>query len=72
MGRGKLKAYKPDMNAPEKSDIGIVPKKEPNKIGKPMAEVLEGRPVANGKTVECDCDLYTGAGGNIEWTRQDT
>jgi hypothetical protein len=39
------------MYAPEKSDIGIVPEKEPNKIGKPVAEVLEGRLVANGKTV---------------------
>jgi hypothetical protein len=60
------------MHASEKSDIGIVPEKEPNKIGKPKAEALEGRLVANGKTVEFDCDLYTVTGGNIEWTRQDT
>jgi hypothetical protein len=39
------------MNAYEKSDIGVVPRKEPNKIGKLIAEVLEGRLVANGKTV---------------------
>jgi hypothetical protein len=39
------------MNASEKSDIGIVPEKESNKTGKPVAEVLEGRPVANGNTV---------------------
>ena len=39
------------MNASEKSDIGIVPRKEPNKIRKLIAEVLEGRLVANGKTV---------------------
>jgi hypothetical protein len=39
------------MNASEKSDIGIVPRKEPNKIGKLIAEVPEGRLVANGKTV---------------------
>jgi hypothetical protein len=39
------------MNASEKSDIGIVPEKEPNKIGRSIAEVLEGRLVANGKTV---------------------
>jgi hypothetical protein len=39
------------MHAPEKSDTGIIPRKEPNKIGKLMAEVPEGRPVANGKTV---------------------
>lgn len=72
IGRGKRRANKPGMQASEKSDIGIVPRKGPNKIGEPMAEALEGRLVANGKTVECDCDLYTGAGGNIEWTRQDT
>jgi hypothetical protein len=72
IGRGKRKAYKPGMHAPEKSDIGIVPRKEPNKVRKLTAEALEGRPVANGKTVEDDCDLYAEAGGNIEWTRQDT
>jgi hypothetical protein len=60
------------MNASEKSDIGIVPEKEPNKIEKSMAEVPEGRLVANGKTVEFDCDLYTVTGINREWTRQDT
>jgi hypothetical protein len=54
------------MNASEKSDIGIVPEKEPNKIGRLIAEVLEGRPVANGKTVEFDCDLYTVSGINME------
>jgi hypothetical protein len=35
--------------AAEKSDTGVVPKKEPNKIGWPMAEALEGRPVTKGK-----------------------
>jgi hypothetical protein len=39
------------MDAPEKSDIGIVPEKELNKIGRSIAEVLEGRLVANGNTV---------------------
>ena len=72
IGRGKRKAYKPGMNVPEKSDIGIVPRNGPNKTRKLVAEVLEGRPVANGKTVEDDCDLYAETGGSIEWTRQDT
>jgi hypothetical protein len=49
IGRGKPKAYKPGMHASEKSDIGIVPRKWPNKIRKLMVEALEGRPVANGK-----------------------
>jgi len=39
------------MNVSEKSDIGVVPRKEPNKIGKLNTEVPEGRLVANGKTV---------------------
>jgi len=39
------------MYASEKSDIGIVPEKEPNKIRELVAEALEGRPVANGNTV---------------------
>jgi hypothetical protein len=31
IGREKRTAYDPDMNAAEKSDIGVVPVKEPNK-----------------------------------------
>ena len=31
IGRGKRTAYKPGMNAAEKSDIGIIPAKESNK-----------------------------------------
>jgi hypothetical protein len=39
------------MYVAEKSDIGIVLKKEPNKMTCPhvVAEVLEGRPVTKGK-----------------------
>jgi len=33
IGRGKRTAYKPGMNAAEKSDIGVVLVKEPNKTG---------------------------------------
>jgi len=37
------------MNAVEKSDTGVVPKKEPNKVGSsPTAEALEERPVTEG------------------------
>jgi len=60
------------MNAFEKSDIGIVPKKEPNKIGKPMAEALEERPVANGKSGRDNCDPYSETGANIAWPGQNT
>ena len=45
---GKVCGRNPDMHAVEKSDIGIVPKKAPNKVGKPMAEVLEGRTMTKG------------------------
>ena len=44
-------AYNPDMYAAEKSDIGIVPVKVPNKVGKPTAEVLEERPDGQGEPV---------------------
>ena len=36
---GKACGRNPDVYAAEKSDTGVVPKKEPNKIGWPMAEV---------------------------------
>ena len=42
-------AYNPDMHTAEKSDIGIVPMKAPNKVGKPTAEVLEERPDGQGE-----------------------
>ena len=46
---GKACGHKPDMNAVEKSDTGVVPKKEPNKVGSPpTAEALEERPVTEG------------------------
>lgn len=48
IGQGRPVAAILDMHAAEKSDIGIVPKKVPNKIGRPMAEVPEGRPVTKG------------------------
>ncbi len=44
-------AYNPDMNAVEKSDIGIVPVKESNKIDLSVAEVLEERLVTKGNCV---------------------
>ena len=37
------------MNANGKSDIGIVPEKESNKIMRKVAETLEERPVTKGK-----------------------
>jgi len=48
------------------------PVKAPNKIGKPIAEVLEGRPATKGNSEENVCDLYTEAGGSIERAGQDT
>lgn len=48
-GRGKPEAYKPGMYTVEKSDIGIVPKKEPNKAdAQSAAEAPEGRPMTKG------------------------
>jgi hypothetical protein len=48
--------------AAEKSDTGVVPKKEPNKIGWPMAEALEERPVTRGNFCRDDCKLYAVTG----------
>ena len=49
---GKACGRNPDMNATEKSDIGVVLKKEPNKMAYScvMAEVSEERPVTKGNS----------------------
>ncbi|MGA1825365.1 MAG: hypothetical protein ACMUIP_11965 [bacterium] len=65
---GKVCGRNPDMYATEKSDIGVVPKKVPNKTGLPVVEVLEERPVPKGNFVKADCDLHAAAGRNIERT----
>jgi hypothetical protein len=41
---GKAYGQTPDMHAVEESDFGVVPMNQPNKSGKPLAEVGEGRP----------------------------
>ena len=41
---GKAQSQTPDMHAAEESDLGVVPMNQPNKSGKPRAEVGEGRP----------------------------
>src|ERR1700692_2880159 len=41
---GKAYGQTPDMHAAEESDFGVVPMNQPNKSGKPLAEVGEGRP----------------------------
>jgi len=58
------------MHAAEQSDIGVVPKKEPNKIACPhaVAEVSEGRLMTKGNFWKVVCDLYTETGESIEWT----
>jgi hypothetical protein len=57
------------MYAMEKSDIGVVPKKEPNKVEVySTAEALEGRPVTEGNSGKTDCDLHAEAGVSIERT----
>ncbi len=43
---GKACGHNPDMHTYEKSDIVIAPKKAPNNTGLPVAEVLDGRPMA--------------------------
>ncbi len=40
------------MNGPGKSDRPVVPTKQPNKAGKPGAEVVKGRGLAEGNTDE--------------------
>jgi len=45
---GNACGHNTDVYAAEKSDTDAVPKKEPNKIGWPMAEALEERPVTKG------------------------
>ena len=46
----KACGHKTDMNATEESDIGVVPKKEPNNAGfsQTAAEAPEERPVTKG------------------------
>ena len=41
---GKTMCRTPDMHVAEESDSGVVPMNQPNKSGKPQAEVGEGRP----------------------------
>ncbi len=66
---GKACGHKLDMYAVEKSDIGVVPKKEPNKIeGDSTAEALEGRLVTEGNSVKPGWDLHTEAGESIDRT----
>ena len=55
-------AYNPDMYAVEKSDSGVVPVKGSNKIGQPIAERLEERPLAKGNSEDDDCELYSEIG----------
>jgi hypothetical protein len=70
---GKVCGHKPDVYAVEKSDIGVVPKKEPNKVGSDStAEALEGRPVTEGNSVKPDWDLHTEAEVSIDRTLQNT
>lgn len=49
---GKVCGHTPDMHDTEKSDIVVVPKKASNKIGQPMAEMLEGKTVTKGNSEE--------------------
>ena len=53
----------------EKSDIGVLPKKEPNKVeSDSTAGALEGRPVTEGNSVKTDWDLHAEAGVSIDRT----
>ena len=66
---GKVCGRNPGMYAVEKSDIGVVPKKGPNKVAEiAPAEVPEGRPVTEGNSGKTDCDLHAEAGVSIERT----
>jgi hypothetical protein len=56
------------MHAVEKSDNGIIPVKASNKIGQPIAETLEERPLTKGISEYDDCDLYSEIGGSIDRT----
>ncbi len=58
------------MHAAEQSDIGVVPKKEPNNMecSHAIAEVLEGRLMTKGKFWKVVCDLYAETGESIERT----
>jgi hypothetical protein len=62
---GKACGRNPDVYAAEKSDTGVVPKKEPSQIGWPMAEALEGRPVTRGNSEETAANCTQEQGGSI-------
>ncbi len=62
------------MYAAEKSDIGILPVKVPNKVGKPTAEVLEGRSDDKGNLFETDkyCPQWQGVDMvNSKWAQRE-
>ncbi len=58
----KACGHNPGAYAAEKSDTGIVPKKEPNKTGQPVAEVLEGRPGTEGNSEKTTANCTQGQG----------
>lgn len=59
---GKVSGRNPGVYAAEESDTGVVPKKAPNNIGKPMEEELEGRPVTKGNSEETTANCTLGQG----------
>jgi hypothetical protein len=71
----KTCGHKTNMNATEESDIGVVPKKEPNKAGfipnRWRRFRRKGRR-PRGTSEKTACDLHAVAGENIERTRQNT
>lgn len=69
---GKACGHNPGEHAPEESDIGIVPKKKPNKIGRTNGGGVGGKAGDQGESWKNDCELYAGTGGSIERIGQDT
>ena len=66
-----------DMHAQEKSDCAVVPVNQPNKEGRPSAEVGEGR-AQIGESIESSCMCPTQSGithvkwdGTVRGTQQD-
>jgi hypothetical protein len=57
---GKAIGRAPDMHAAEESDLGVVPMNQPNKSGKPQAEVGQGRPGIKGTSRNLTRISHTG------------
>ena len=61
-------SYKAHMHGDGESYSGIVPAKQPNKGGRPPAEVVEGRTLTKENTDQPKAEHRIGKAGQTGWT----